>query len=151
MLIAKLKNAFTFDGEVKLKSILINWLLMSEEKILEEIKNELREIKEEVEGLRKEMRGLRKGIEELIEVVKPLQYFYGGMWGALLWTITVIILLDVMFGVYSKTMTWIGGFGQGLSIGLIGMILEAILFILFIKNITSSVRGNKDNEEEESE
>ncbi len=122
---------------------------MSEEKTVEKIVEELKEIQEELEGLRKEMRGLRKGIEKLIEVVKPLQYFYGGIWGALLWTITVIILLDVMFGVYSKTMTWIGGFGQGLSIGLIGMILEAIVFILFIKNITSSVRGNKNAKEEE--
>ena len=122
---------------------------MSEEKTVEKIAEELKGIQEELKEIRKEMRGLRKGIEELIEVVKPLQYFYGGIWGALLWTITVIILLDVMFGVYSKTMTWIGGFGQGLSIGLIGMILEAILFILFIKNITSSVRNNKDVEEEE--
>ena len=124
---------------------------MSEEKTLEEIRNELKEIKEEVEEIRKEMRGLRKGIEELIEVVKPLQYFYGGIWGAMLWTITVIILLDVMFGVYSKTMTWIGGLAQGLSIGLIGMILEAIVFILIIKNITSSVRGNKNAKEEEGD
>jgi len=32
---------------------------MSEEKTLEEIRNELKEIKEEVKGIRKEMRGLR--------------------------------------------------------------------------------------------
>jgi len=124
---------------------------MSEEKTLEEIRNELKEIKEEIKGIRKEMRGLRKGIEELIKVVKPLQYFYGGIWGALLWTIIGIVLLGVMFGEMSKTMTWMGGFEEGLSIGLIGMILEALVFILFIWNTISSVRGNKNAEKEESD
>jgi len=124
---------------------------MSEEKTLEEIRNELKEIKEEVEGIRKEMRGLRKGIEELIKVVKPLQYFYGGMWGALLWTITVIILFGLAFTAMGKSMPWIQGFGLGLGIGLITTVLAIIWAIIAIKNSISSSRNNKDVEEEESE
>jgi len=120
---------------------------MSEEKTVEKIAEELKGIQEELKEIRKEMRGLRKGIEELIEVVKPLQYFYGGIWGALLWTITVIILLDVMFGVYSKTMTWIGGFGLGLGTGLIAAVLAIIWAIITIKTL----RNNKNTEEEESD
>jgi hypothetical protein len=124
---------------------------MSEEKTLEEIRNELKEIKEEVEGIRKEMRGLRKGIEELIKVVKPLQYFYGGMWGALLWTITVIILFGLAFTAMGKPMPWIQGFGLGLGTGLIATVLAIIWAIITIKTSTSPSRDNKDVEEEESD
>ena len=119
--------------------------------IRDRIRNELKEIKEEVEGIRKEMRGLRKGIEELIKVVKPLQYFYGGIWGALLWTITVIILFGLAFTAMGKSMPWIQGFGLGLGTGLIAAALAIIWAIITIKTSTSPVRGNKNAEEEESD
>ena len=122
---------------------------MSEEKTLEEIRNELKEIKEEVEGIRKEMRELRMNMKTLIKVVKPLQYFYGGIWGALLWTVTVIILFGMAFTAMGKSMPWIQGFGLGLSIGLIAAVLAIIWAIITIKTLALSARNNKDAEEEE--
>jgi len=47
----KFKNTFALNGKAKLKSTPINYSLMSEEKTLEEIRNELKEIKEGVEGI----------------------------------------------------------------------------------------------------
>ncbi len=92
---------------------------MSEEKILEEIRDEIR-------GLREELRELRKDINKDI---KPLQYYYGGMWGALLWTVTVIGLFGIGFMELSKAMPWIQAYAIGLANGLIGAVIVAVLWV----------------------
>jgi len=124
---------------------------MSEEKTLEKIAEELKEIQEELKEIRKEVRGLRMNMKMLIKVVKPLQYFYGGIWGALLWTITVIILFGLAFTAMGKSMPWIQGFGLGLGTGLIAAVLAIIWAIITIKTSTSPSRDNKNAEEEESD
>jgi len=133
----------------KLKNISVNWDLMSRANPLEEIGNELKEIKEEVEEIRKEMRGLRMGIEELIKIIKPLQYYYGGLWGSLLWTVTVIILFGMAFTAMGKSMPWIQGFALGLGTGLIATVLTIIWAIIAVRNSTCSARGNRVTKEEE--
>jgi magnesium-transporting ATPase (P-type) len=118
---------------------------MSEEKTLEEIREEVEKLNKSVERFTKLLRR-NEGLLRL--------FLWTMTFGALIWTILGAIGLYATFLMMTARvapMTYVDALTSAIALSLLMAIIVIIWAIIAIKNTTYSTENNKDNEEEEGD